>query len=137
MSEKILIDPVYEPDDIIDEEVDFEILPQAYSAPLRCPDCGLEMELVLVPRAIARGRFTVTYEAYQCPRCGQRYLNPEQAKRFSSVLLLERLFEEKGKALEGDVLFDGRDFFVRLSLVRDLARLEQEGADFQTEVAVS
>jgi hypothetical protein len=65
------------------------------------------------------------------------YLNPEQAKRFSSVLLLERLFQEKREVLPGDVLFDGRDFFVRLSLLRDLARLEQEGAGSRAEVAAS
>jgi len=137
MSEETLIDLVYEPEDIIDEEVDFELLPEAYSAPLHCPDCGREMELIRVQRSIAGGIFTVTYEAYQCPRCGQRYLNPEQARRFSSVLLLERLFEEKGEPLAGDVLFDGRDFFVRLSLLRDLARLEQEGAGSRAEVAAS
>jgi predicted RNA-binding Zn-ribbon protein involved in translation (DUF1610 family) len=137
MSEEILNDLVYEPEDIIDEEVDFEVLPEAYSAPLNCPGCGLEMDLILVQRPIAGGKFTATYEAYQCPRCGQRYLNPEQAKRFSSVLLLERLFQEKKEVLPGDVLFDGRDFFVRLSLLRDLARLEQEGAGSRAEVAAS
>ncbi len=120
-------EPVFEygPDDIVDQEVDFQILPEARSAVLTCPQCGAEMVPATARRSLAGGQFTVTYPVYECPRCGRRYLNPQQAQRFGSLLLLEQWMVEQGHDWAGNVLFDGQDFFVRLPLVRALARLQR------------
>jgi hypothetical protein len=40
-----------------------------------------------------------------------------------SIFLLEQLLQEKRAELEGSILFDGHDFFVRLPLARELALL--------------
>lgn len=112
----------YTPKDILDEEVPFEILPEAYSAPLHCPECGEAMTVVEATRSIAHGRFTIPYQVYECQTCGRRYLNPEQVSRFSAILRLEQLIDEQGRRIEGNILFDGRDLFVRLALARELFR---------------
>ena len=110
----------YIPEDILDEEISFEILPEAYSAPLHCPVCDEPMAIVEATRPIAGGRFVVPYLIYECHTCGRRYLNPEQASRFSAILRLERLIEDKGQRIEGDIFFDGHDLFIRLPLAREL-----------------
>jgi len=116
---------VYTPDDLLDEETTFEIAPEAYSAPLHCPACGEPMEIVEANRPLAGGRFVIPYQIYECRPCDRRYFNPEQASRFSAILRLEKLIEEKGQRIEGDILFDGRDFFVRLPLARELFQPRQ------------
>lgn len=118
----------YTPQDILDEEVPFEILPEAYFAPLHCPVCGEPMAVVEATRPIAGGRFVIPYLIHECRTCGRRYLNPEQASRFSAILRLDRLIEEKDQCIEGDILFDGHDLFVRLPLARELFRPRQPAA---------
>ena len=118
----------YSLEDILDEEVPFKILPEAYSAPLYCPVCGEPMAIVEATRPIAGGRFVVPYLVYECRTCGCRYLNPEQASRFSAILHLERLIEEKEQRIKGDILFDGHDLFVRLALARELFQPRQHAA---------
>lgn len=79
-------------------------------------------------RPVAGGRFVFPYLIYECRSDGRRYLNPEQASRFSAILRLERLIEEKGQRIERDILFDGHDFFVRLPLARELFQPRQPAA---------
>jgi hypothetical protein len=113
-------EPVYTPEDILDEEIPFEIVPEAYSAALHCPTCGEPMVVVEATRPVAGGRFVFPYLIYECRSEGRRYFNPEQASRFSAILRLEKLIAEKGQQIEGDVLFDGHDFFIRLPLAKEL-----------------
>jgi len=120
MSEKELL---YSPEDLIAEDIELEIAPEAFTGPLHCPHCDAELELTTATKTLGDGKFTVSYEAYSCPKCNRRYFNREQARQFSSILLLEQLLEEKGPELEGSVLFDGHDFFVRLPLAREIALL--------------
>ena len=112
----------YTPKDILDQDIPFEILPEARSAHLHCPECGEPMVVVETTRTIMRGRFTIPYKVYKCPTCERRYLNPEQADHFSAIQRLEQLIEEQDQRVEGDVLFDGRDLFVRLALAREMFR---------------
>jgi len=111
---------MYTSRDILDEDVPFEVLPEAYSAPLDCPACGEPMAVVEATRSIASGRFVIPYPVYECRTCGHRYMNPEQVGRFSAILRLERLLAERKQPFERDILFDGRDLFVRLPLAREL-----------------
>ncbi len=112
----------YTAKDILDQDIPFEILPEARLAPLNCPECDEIMVVVETTRTIMRGRFTIPYKVYECPTCERRYLNPEQADHFSAIQRLEQLVEEQDQRVEGDVLFDGRDLFVRLALAREMFR---------------
>ncbi len=75
----------YTAKDILDQDIPFEILPEARSAPLNCPECGESMVVVETTRTIMRGRFTIPYKVYECPTCERRYLNPEQADHFRAI----------------------------------------------------
>ncbi len=110
----------YNPDEILDAEIRLEILPEAHSAPLLCVNCDREMRAVEATRKVAGGRFFIPYQIFTCEECGRRGLNPEQASRFGAILRLDKMIEEKGDHAAGDVLFDGRDVFLRLPFAREL-----------------
>jgi hypothetical protein len=76
------------------------------------------------------GTVLFPYLIYECRSEGRRYFNPEQASRFSAILRLEKLITEKGQQIEGDILFDGHDFFVRLPLAKELFQPRQAAAIF-------
>jgi len=72
---------------------------------------------------MAGGKFIVTYSVYVCPECNETFLDREQARRYGAIQLLDRLLQKRGPTPVSDVLFDGEDFFVRLSLLREMAAL--------------
>ncbi|MGQ9627335.1 MAG: hypothetical protein ACUVV0_10590, partial [Anaerolineae bacterium] len=60
------IDEVIRPEDILGE-VDFEIAPNAFSGPLRCPNCEAEMQITTAVKSFWSGKISLTYEIYECP----------------------------------------------------------------------
>jgi len=118
----------YRPNDIIDEEVTLEWETRPAGEPPICPRGHGPMVEQQAARTIAGGKFTVTYSVYVCPECNETFLDREQAKRYGAIQLLDRLLQERGPTPASDVLFDGEDFFVRLSLARDMAALWRQTA---------
>jgi len=118
----------YGPDDITEEEVatEWEMRPPG-ELPL-CPHGHGPMVEQQATRTIAEGKFTVTCSVYVCPECNETFLDREQARRYGAVQLLDRLLHERGPTPASDVLFDGQDFFVRLSLVQEMAALWRQTA---------
>jgi len=72
---------------------------------------------------LAGDRFVVTYEAWVCSECGEVFLDRQQARRYGAIQMLDRLLKERNGSPQGQVLFDGEDLFVNLSLARDMAAL--------------
>ncbi|MFQ5814723.1 MAG: hypothetical protein ACE5I2_16215 [Anaerolineae bacterium] len=118
----------YGPDDITEEEVTFEWETRSPGEPPLCPHGHGPMIEQQTTHTMAGGKFTVTYSVYVCPECNHAFLDREQAKRYGTVRLLDRLLQERGPTPASDVLFDGEDFFVRLSLVREMAALWRQSA---------
>ncbi|MBM4466524.1 MAG: hypothetical protein FJ014_13380 [Chloroflexi bacterium] len=118
----------YSPDDMTEEEVTLEWETRPPGEPPICPRGHGAMVEQRAARTIAGGRFTVTYSVYVCPECNETFLDREQAKRYGAIQLLDRLLQERGPTPASDVLFDGEDFFVRLSLARDMAALWRQTA---------
>ncbi len=118
----------YSPDDIIEEEVTLEWESRPPGEPPICPHGHGPMVEQRAARTIAGGKFTVTYSVYVCPECNETFLDREQARRYGAIQLLDRLLRERGPTPASDVLFDGEDFFVRLSLAREIAALWRQTA---------
>ncbi|MBU4226292.1 MAG: YgiT-type zinc finger protein [Chloroflexi bacterium] len=114
-------------DDIGDEDVILEWESRPVGQPPLCPRDGYPMIQQQQTYAVAGGRFVVTYEAWVCSECGEDFLDRQQAKRFGAIQMLDRLLKER-KDLKGQVLFDGEDLFVNLSLARDMATLWRQTA---------
>jgi len=118
----------YSPDDITDEEVTLEWEARPPGESPICPHGHGPMVEQQATHTIAGGKFTVTYSVYVCPECHETFLDREQARRYGGIQLLDRLLQKRGLALTSDVLFDGEDFFVRLSLAREMAALWRQTA---------
>jgi hypothetical protein len=78
--------------------------------------------------ALASSRLVVTYEAWVCSVCGEEFLDRQQARRYGAIQMLSRLLKEREALPKGQVLFDGEDVFVNLSLAHDLAALWRQAA---------
>ena len=65
---------VYEPTDIL-EEVQFDVTPDAFSAPLPCPNGHGPMEAVTATQSLWSGNLTLHYDIYQCSHCDSRLFN--------------------------------------------------------------
>lgn len=100
-----------------DEAVDL-----LYSDPI-CPHDGHPMTSQQHTYTLAGDRFVVTYEAWVCSECGEVFLDRQQARRYGAIQMLDRLLKERNGSPQGQVLFDGEDLFVNLSLARDMAAL--------------
>jgi hypothetical protein len=118
----------YSPDDIGDEDVilEWESRPDGES-PL-CPRDGQPMVAEQQTYILAGGRFVVAYEAWTCSECGNVFLDRQQAGRYGAIQMLDRLLKEQNGLPKGQVLFDGEDLFVNLSLARDMAALWRQAA---------
>jgi len=77
---------------------------------------------------LAGGRFIVTYEAWVCSECGEVFLDRQQARRYGAIRMLDRLLKERKGSPKGQVLFDGEDLFVNLSLAHEMAALWRQTA---------
>ena len=115
-------------DDITEEEVTLEWETRSPGESPICPHGHGPMIEQLATYTIAGGKFTVTYPVYVCPECNETFLDREQARRYGAIQLLDRLLQKRGLAPVSDVLFDGEDFFVRLSLAREMATLWRQTA---------
>jgi len=56
------------------------------------------------------------------------FLDRQQARRYGAIQMLDRLLKERNGSPQGQVLFDGEDLFVNLSLARDMAALWRQTA---------
>ena len=123
-------DPVFQygPDDIIDEEVTLEWETRPPGESPVCPRGHGPMIEQQATHTMAGGKFTVTYSVYVCPECNETFLDRQQARRYGAIQLLDRLLQKRGPTPVSDVLFDGEDFFVRLSLLREMAALWRQTA---------
>ena len=119
----------YSSDDIGDEDVILEWEPRPSGQPPLCPRDGHPMTERQQTYTLAGGRFVVTYEAWVCSECGEVFLDRQQARRFGALQMLDRLLKERKDLLKGQVLFDGEDLFVNLSLARDMAILWRQTAE--------
>ena len=113
----------YSSDDIGDEDVILEWESRPSGRPPLCPRDGRPMTNQQQTYTLAGGRFVVTYEAWVCSECGEVFLDRQQARRFGALQMLDRLLKERKDLPGGQVLFDGEDLFVNLSLARDMATL--------------
>jgi YgiT-type zinc finger domain-containing protein len=118
----------YSLDDINEEEVTLEWETRPPGEPPICPHGHGPMVEQQTTHTITGGKFTVTYSVYICPQCNETFLDREQAKRYGAIQLLDRLLQKRGATPTNDVLFDGEDFFVRLSLAREMAALWRQTA---------
>ena len=118
----------YSPDDITDEEVTLEWEARPPGEPPICPHGHGPMVEQQATHTIAGGKFTVTYSVYVCPECNETFLDREQSRRYGAIQLLDRLLQKHRLTPGSDVLFDGEDFFVRLSLAREMAALWRQTA---------
>jgi YgiT-type zinc finger domain-containing protein len=118
----------YNLDDIGDEDVILEWEPKPSGQPPFCPRDGHPMTDRQLTYTLAGGRFVVTYEAWVCSGCGEVFLDRQQARRFGALQMLDRLLKERKDLPRGQVLFDGEDLFVNLSLARDMATLWRQTA---------
>lgn len=119
----------YRSDDISDEDVILEWEPRPSGQPPLCPRDGHPMTEQQQKYTLAGGRFVVTYEAWVCSECGEVFLDRQQARRFGALQMLDRLLKERKDLPKGQVLFDGEDLFVNLSLARDMATLWRQMAE--------
>jgi len=117
----------YRSNDIGGEDVILKWEPRPAGQPPLCPRDGYPMTEQQQTYTLADGRFVVTYEAWVCSECGGEFLDRQQARRFGAIQMLARLLEER-KDFKGQVLFDGEDLFVNLSLARDMAVLWRQAA---------
>jgi YgiT-type zinc finger domain-containing protein len=113
----------YSPDDIGDEDVTLEWESRPAGEPPFCPHDGHPMTNQQHTYTLAGDRFVVTYEAWVCSECGEVFLDRQQARRYGAIQMLDRLLKERNGSPQGQVLFDGEDLFVNLSLARDMAAL--------------
>ena len=118
----------YSSDDIGDEDVILEWEPRPSGQPPLCPRDGHPMTGRQLTYTLVGGRFVVTYEAWVCSECGEVFLDRQQARRFGTLQMLDRLLKERKDLPRGQVLFDGEDLFVSLSLARDMATLWRQKA---------
>jgi len=118
----------YSPDDIGDEDVILEWKPRPIGEPPSCPRDDHPMTKQRQTYALADGQFVVTYETWMCSECGEAFLDRQQAKRYGAIQMLDRLLKERKDLPTGQVLFDGEDLFVNLSLTRDMAALWRQTA---------
>ncbi len=98
----IPIDEIVKPEDIL-EEVDFEIAPDAFSTSLHCIECGVEMKTVTATKSFWDSKIVLAYEIYECPGCGRRFFNGEQARRYEKVVLLLKALAEDTPVYEREV----------------------------------
>ena len=118
----------YSPDDIGDEDVILEWEPRPVGEPPLCPRDGHPMTSQQQTYTLAGGRFIVTYEAWVCSECGEAFLDRQQARRYGAIQMLDRLLKERKGSPKGQVLFDGEDLFVNLSLAHEMAALWRQTA---------
>ncbi len=96
------VDEIVKPEDIL-EEVDFEIAPDAFSTSPRCIECDVEMKAVTATKHFWDGKIVLSYEIYECPNCGRRFFNGEQAKRYEKVVLLLKALTEDTPVYQREV----------------------------------
>lgn len=113
----------YNPDDIGDEDVILEWEPRPAGEQPLCPRDGRSMTEEQQTYTLAGGRFIVTYEVWVCSECGEVFLDRQQARRFGAIQMLDRLLKERKALPKGQVLSDGEELFVNLSLMQELAAL--------------
>jgi len=118
----------YGPDDIGDEDVSLEWEPRPADEPPLCPRDGHPMTDQQHTYILADDRFVVTYEAWVCSECGKVFLDRQQARRYGAIQMLDRLLKERDGLPKGQILYDGKDLFVNLSLARDMAALWRQTA---------
>ena len=118
----------YSPDDIGDEDVILEWEPGPIGEPPSCPRDDYPMTKQRQAYTLAGGRFVVTYEAWVCSECGEAFLDRQQARRYGAMQMLDRLLEKRNRQPKSQVLFDGEDVFVNLSLAHDMAALWRQPA---------
>lgn len=118
----------YGPDDIGDEDVTLEWEPRPGGEPPLCPRDGHPMASQQHMYILADDRFVVTYKAWVCSECGGVFLDRQQARRYGAIQMLDRLLKERNGLPKGQILFDGEDLFVNLSLARDMAALWRQTA---------
>jgi|Deesub1362B_J571_1020462.scaffolds.fasta_scaffold08853_1 hypothetical protein len=111
------------PEDIIEEEVELEIAPDAFFATPHCRNCDLEMRAITATKLLWNGKLIATYEIYECPRCAKRLFNGSQAKEYEKILLLAKALEEGAPVYEQSVKLEGEGFLVRLP-VKGILRKE-------------
>lgn len=112
------------PDDIDETHITLEWESKPADKPPLCPRDGHAMSKQKQTYTLI-GRFVVTYEAWVCVECGQEFLNREQAKHLATLQSLDQLLQKKVNSPKRQVLFDGQDLFVNLSLLQDMSNLRQ------------
>ena len=112
------------PDDISEENITLEWESREADKPPLCPRDGHAMSKQQ-QRYTLIDRFVVTYEAWVCSECGQEFLNSEQARHFGTLQRLNLLLQKKVNSPKSQVLFDGQDLFVNLSLMQGMINRQQ------------
>jgi len=102
---------------ISDEDVVLEWESRPVGEPPSCPRDDHPMTRQRQMHTLAGGRFVVTYEVWVCSECDK--------------VFLDRLLKERNRQPKGQVLFDGEDIFVNLSLTRDMAALWRQPASMR------
>ncbi len=96
-------------EDVRDEEIQLEVDENAFEGPFTC--CDTKTEKTTKKRKYKGLEYT--YEVWECPNCGEEYLDPEQASRLEKFWIIEMLLEDKEITIERSLNYDGKNYFFR------------------------
>ena len=92
-----------------DENMILEWESRPVGEPPSCPRDDHPMTRQQQMHTLAGGRFVVTYEVWVCSECDKVFLDRQQARRYGTIQMLDRLLKERNRQPQGQVLFDGED----------------------------
>jgi len=102
------------PEDLEEDEIEFEIDKGALKGPLTCTKCNKKMEKTIVDFDLPGMAITLHLEAYKCLKCNKEYLSGDQAEKFDNMLILMDVLKKQPKIkFERAANYDGKNWFVR------------------------
>ncbi len=96
------------PDDL-EEQVDFHIGKDAFKGPFTCHKAKTQLRT----KQLAVKGISISYEAWECPKCQKEYLDSKQAQRLEKIWVIEKLLHEKTIHFDRTINYDGKAFFFR------------------------
>ena len=121
---------IQEEDDIkeedIIEEVHFEIDKNAFKGPFTC--CGRKTKKAVKGMSLKGQK--VTYGVWKCSKCGEEYLDSDQAEKLENIWAIQKFLEGKSPTMERSLNYDGKTYFVRFpkDLTANWAKQKKEKA---------
>ncbi len=91
------------------KEVKVRIAPDAFEGPFPC--CN---RLTTRTRKHVNYKcLSFAYEVWRCPRCGEDYLDNEQAKKLEGFWTMQKILDNHLITLQRNINFDGKTYFFR------------------------